>query len=82
MKVSFKEFQKNTNKYMQEAKNEPVIIKKLTGSYAVVISYEIYTTLLEGAWAENALQYSDKETKEKAKKEFEKKLAKKNEKKK
>lgn len=72
MKINLKEFKKDTEHYMNQAKQEPIIIKKLTRPYAVVISYEIYTALLEGAWAEHALSYSDKETKEKAKKAVEK----------
>jgi PHD/YefM family antitoxin component YafN of YafNO toxin-antitoxin module len=77
MKVSLKDFKKDVEKYMKSAKNEPIIIKKMAFPHTVIISYEIYKALLEGAWAENALKYSDEETKQKAKK-----IAEKNDKKK
>ena len=72
MQIQLKDFKKNPEKHIEATKKEPLIIKKLTKPYAVVISYEIYKTLLEGAWAEQALKYADEKTKNITKKNIEK----------
>ena len=48
----------NPEKYIDLAKKKPVVIHQQSQPMSVLISYDIYKTLLESAWAENALKYS------------------------
>lgn len=58
MKVDLEKFVTSIEEYIQLAEKKPIIIEKGEKPQSVLISYNIYKTLLEGAWAESALKYS------------------------